>query len=108
MLFRVLSIAGALSLSSFALASSAWAVDDFDRAYNVGEGMKRQGFFTEYSVSGWGPSFEATISSLLPGEARQVAQSICESFRTNMQKSWEVRVFLANSGSRPAATCQSK
>jgi hypothetical protein len=107
MKIRAIALLCALGLFTPAVAAAA-TVDDFDKAHHLGNNMKAKGFFTEFNVSGWGPTFEATISSLLPGQAREVALLLCETFRTNMDRSWEVRVFLANSAGRPAASCQSK
>lgn len=89
------------------VATSAVALaDDVDNVYRLGEALKNAGVATDYDVSGWGATLDVHIGSMLPGDARSVANGACEFGRQNMkwQKPWTVQVFLVV-GERPAATC---
>lgn len=102
MIFRRMAIAAAILASCSAPAIAS----DVENAYKLGEAIKRAGFATEYDVSGWGSELDIHISSVLPGDARDVANATCQFGRENMvwQSPWTVRVFLVV-GDRPAATC---
>ena len=64
------------------------------------------GVAAEYEVSNWGSTLDVTISSLLPGDARELAQMLCHEAREHdVDSGWTVRVFLPMGGDRPAATC---
>lgn len=80
---------------------------DTDYLFSAGDVLKATGIITTFDVSGWNRTFDLTIGSLLPGEARDLATTICygdNDLASNVKGSWEVRVFLPV-GERPAAVC---
>jgi hypothetical protein len=82
------------------------SADDVNNAYALGDAAVKSGLAVEYEVSGWHSRLDVNISSLLPGDARTVANALCTIARQKQtwQRPWTVRVFLTV-GDRPAATC---
>jgi hypothetical protein len=74
---------------------------------NLGRTAVTMGYATHYRVS-WGGTLELTISSLLPGDARMIADAVCGGSRA-ANRAWdqprELRVFILTSSDRPAAVC---
>jgi hypothetical protein len=73
----------------------------------LGSTAVRMGYATQYRVS-WGGALELTISSLLPGDARMVADAVCGGSRAanwGWKQPRELRVFILTSSDRPAAVC---
>ena len=86
--------------------SSAPRGDDLENARRLGELAVRTGLAVEYDVSGWNRRLDLSISSLLPGDARNIATAVCGTAREGRwDQPWTVRVFLAV-GDRPAAVCR--
>lgn len=87
-----------------ATAGSARA-DDVENVYRLGEAAKAAGLAVGYSVSGWNQYLDINISSMLPGDAREVASGMCQyAHKQTWQRPWTIRVFLVV-GERPAASC---
>ena len=87
---------------------SAPPADDVENAYRLGELAVGTGLAVEYDVSGWNRRLDLSISSLLPGDARNIATALCGTAREGRwDQPWTVRVFLAV-GDRPAAVCTTK
>lgn len=90
-------------------ASAPVVPGDTDKLNDLGAIMKTKGVVTAYELRIWGGTFDLTISSLLPGEARQIAALACDLLRKQgLERAWEVRVFLPTGGERPAATCATR
>jgi hypothetical protein len=72
--------------------------------------LKKDGLITHYEISGWDGALDVTISSLLPGDAREAAEGTCAAtqqlFAGRWQRAWELRVFILTSNDRPAAVCK--
>ena len=60
-------------------------------------------------VAAWDGAHDVAISSLLPGDAREIATGVCSlsqaQFAGQWKRRWELRVFILTSSDRPAATC---
>ena len=78
---------------------------DAERLDDLGTILKQQGIITEYSLSSWNDSLDVTISSVLPEEARTVAETVCAG-TAGWKRSYDFRVFILTSGDRPAAVCR--
>jgi hypothetical protein len=80
---------------------------DVDVMDNLGRTAVAMGYATHYRVS-WGGALELTISSLLPGDARMIADAVCGGSHA-ANRAWdqprELRVFILTSSDRPAAVC---
>jgi len=89
-------------------SSSDSVSKDVENAYTIGQLAVSSGVAVEYDVSGWGQEIDITISSILPGDARLVADELCKVARQlDWSYSWSIRVFLTV-GERPAAVCRTK
>ncbi|MCH8347824.1 MAG: hypothetical protein IH901_04925 [Proteobacteria bacterium] len=88
-------------------SSSSDAISqDVDNAFAIGEVAVASGVAVEYDISGWNQAIDITISSILPGDARLVADELCKVARQlDWSTSWSIRVFLTI-GDRPAAICR--
>lgn len=92
------------------LVAPAYAMDQMDKdialATRMGEAAVESGIATSYSLSAWNRSLDINIGSMLPGDARTVANVACATFRkAGIEFYTTVRVFLVV-GDRPAAVCQ--
>jgi hypothetical protein len=84
---------------------AAARADDVDTIYRIGQVVKDKGAATDFSVSGWNHYLDVNIGSMLPGDARDLADAMCGAARgLSLKAQWTVRVFLVV-GQRPAATC---
>ena len=92
------------------LPAPGWASEqDVKNAYMLGEAAVGTGTAVEYDVSGWNSTVDVNISSMLPGDCRTVAASLCLFAKTKQtwDNPWKVRCFLTV-GERPAAICSTK
>lgn len=98
-----------LALALLVATSATARADDVTNAYQLGETAKQSGVAVDYSISGWNRYVDFNISSVLPGDARSVADAICQLAETKQtwKDAWTVRVFLVV-GTRPAAECSTK
>jgi hypothetical protein len=97
-------------LISVALVVSATSVyaSDVDNVYRLGDAAKKAGLANDFKVSGWSKNLDLFIGSMLPGDARAVADGVCQAARQmRWERPWNVRVFLVV-GDRPAAACQTQ
>jgi hypothetical protein len=90
------------------------SLDAFDRDWRqaeaIGAGLKEKGLIVGYSVSSH--ELNLNISSMLPGDARTYADTICghefqsrlPDFHWDREHPWTLHVFLIV-GDRPAAEC---
>lgn len=101
-----IAVVAALLLS---LAPEKAVANDVENAFTLGEMGRLSGIATDYDVSGWHRRLDVYISSVLPGDAREVAEALCQvgTDRFEWERPWEVRVFLVV-GERPAATCSAE
>jgi hypothetical protein len=84
--------------------------DDINRAHVLGTAAVDTGHAVEYEVSiACGRCLNLTISSVLPGDAREIASGMCQAGRQmGFIDAWTIRVFLASGSSRPAAACKTR
>jgi hypothetical protein len=101
---RLRSKRAVAAVALWSLPTAAYA-DDVEQAFKMGEAAKNAGIAIDYSVSGWHSYIDLNISSMLPGDARDVADSGCILARSlRWEHPWTIRVFLVV-GERPAAQC---
>jgi hypothetical protein len=74
-----------------------------DMLTRIGETAVNMGLATDYRIS-WGGDLELTVSSLLPGDARAVANAICGN-PYGIEPRHQLKVFILTSSDRPAAVC---
>ena len=91
--------------TSYAATTNS-APSNLDLLRAIGKATVQTGYATDYDIKVFGNNIDFTISSLLPGDARFLATTVCG---VALQKGlhaigWTVRVFLPV-GDRPAATC---
>jgi hypothetical protein len=73
-------------------------------ASRVGNAMKEMKFIDRFEIHG--TNLDLYLSSMLPGDARDMANAACMSAKQQRVPSgWTVRAFLVV-GDRPAATCR--
>ena len=95
------------STTSYATTTTYSSPSNLDMIRIIGKSTVQTGYATEYDVGVMGSYLDFTISSLLPGDARFVAETACGVARLKglTATGWTVRVFLPIGGDRPAATC---
>lgn len=99
-----------IAISCIVVASLAQAEDpvlrDIEQLQRIGDAFVAGGVATESDVSGWHQALRLTISSMLPGEARDIAQAICGR-KLGLSKPWAIEVYLVV-GERPAGKCNAQ
>jgi hypothetical protein len=75
--------------------------------YKLAAVLQASGAITDYKIGTWADQLDVWISSLLPGDAREVATAGCKLARQKFQSGGysTLRVFLVV-GDHPAATCR--
>lgn len=83
---------------------------DINRLNALGTTLVNTGAATEYDIAVWSGALDVTISSLLPGEARAIAEGVCtasqEQFGGQWERAWQLRIFILTSSDSPAAVCR--
>lgn len=82
---------------------------DVDAAFTLVNLLQSRNLIMDGDVSGWNHTIDLHISSLLPGDARDTANVVCQQARRlhkwDPARNWTVRVFLTINSKTPAGRC---